>query len=209
MTQDRLICASDVTVPVTVQTRSILAPEDAFRLNVPIDLSLVFKGWGPFPGVRGVQNQTGAWDAVGQSRNPELTDGSTALRARHRVHGPVIVRLRGHRVHQRPADAHRRRTRRMDFHPRRRRHAHPLDLRVQTPTPPPVSAPPDRGAPLEALHESWGRGIRTRRRTHPPNRDARIAPQQTHSAEQGAARAPGRGSWRGRGRAQRRSSVGR
>jgi hypothetical protein len=73
-----LITSTDRTVPVTVQTRTTLAPRDAFRLNVPIDLSVVFKGWGPFPGVRGVKNQTGAWDGVGQSRNPELTDGSTA-----------------------------------------------------------------------------------------------------------------------------------
>ncbi|HEX8006887.1 MAG TPA: SRPBCC family protein, partial [Trebonia sp.] len=74
-----LITSTDRTVPVTVQTRSTLGPEDAFRLNVPIDLSLVFTGWGPFPGVRVVRNQTGAWDAVGQSRNPDLTDGSTAF----------------------------------------------------------------------------------------------------------------------------------
>ena len=73
-----LITSADRTVPVTVQTRSTLGPEDAFRLNVPIDLSVVFKGWGPFPGVRGVENQAGAWDGVGQSRNPQLTDGSTA-----------------------------------------------------------------------------------------------------------------------------------
>ncbi len=73
-----LITSTDRTVPVTVQTRTTLAPRDAFRLNVPIDLSVVFKGWGPFPGVRGVKNQTGAGDGVGQSRNPELTDGSTA-----------------------------------------------------------------------------------------------------------------------------------
>jgi hypothetical protein len=73
-----LITGTDRTVPVTVQTRSALSTHDAFRLNVPIDLSVVFKGWGPFPGVRGVKNQTGAWDAVGQTRNPDLTDGSTA-----------------------------------------------------------------------------------------------------------------------------------
>lgn len=74
-----LITSTDRTVAVTVQTRSTLSPEDAFRLNVPIDLSVVFKGWGPFPGVRGVKNQTGAWDGVGQSRQPNLTDGSTAF----------------------------------------------------------------------------------------------------------------------------------
>jgi hypothetical protein len=74
-----LISRRDVTVPVTVQTRTTLSPDDAFRIIVPIDLSLVFKGWGPFPGVRGANNQTGAWDAAGQSRNPDLTDGTTAL----------------------------------------------------------------------------------------------------------------------------------
>ena len=38
----------------------------------------MFKGWGPFPAVRGVKNQTGAWDHVGASRNPVLSDGTTA-----------------------------------------------------------------------------------------------------------------------------------
>ncbi|WP_434451950.1 SRPBCC family protein [Lentzea sp. E54] len=74
-----LISAGDHTVPVTVQTRTHLSPQDAFRIIVPIDLSLVFTGWGPFPGVRGAQNQTGAWNAAGQSRNPDLSDGSTAF----------------------------------------------------------------------------------------------------------------------------------
>jgi hypothetical protein len=60
-----LITSTDRTVPVTVQTRSTLSPDDAFRLNVPIDLAVVFKGWGPFPGVRGVKNQTGG---VGRRR---------------------------------------------------------------------------------------------------------------------------------------------
>ena len=74
-----LIAGTDRTVPVTVQTRTQLSPEDAFRIIVPIDLSMIFTGWGPFPGVLGAKNQTGAWDAAGQSRNPELSDGSTAL----------------------------------------------------------------------------------------------------------------------------------
>lgn len=74
-----LITSTDITVPVTVQTRTTLSPDDAFRIIVPIDLSLVFKGWGPFPGVRGANNQTGAWDAAGQSRNPDLSDGTTAF----------------------------------------------------------------------------------------------------------------------------------
>ncbi|MBC7842474.1 MAG: SRPBCC family protein [Gemmatimonadaceae bacterium] len=73
-----LIARADTTVPVTVQTRAALGPSDAFDAIVPIDLSLVFKGWGPFPAVRGVKNQTAAWDHAGPSRNPDLSDGSTA-----------------------------------------------------------------------------------------------------------------------------------
>jgi Polyketide cyclase / dehydrase and lipid transport len=74
-----LITAADRTVPCTVQTRSPVSPADAYRVIVPVDLSLVFKAWGPFPGVTGARNQTGPWDAVGQTRIPELTDGSTAF----------------------------------------------------------------------------------------------------------------------------------
>lgn len=73
-----LITAGDRTAPVTVEARSTLAPSQAFQTIVPIDLSLVFKKWGPVPGVRGVANEDGAWDSVGRSRNPVLTDGSTA-----------------------------------------------------------------------------------------------------------------------------------
>jgi Polyketide cyclase / dehydrase and lipid transport len=73
-----LITKLDKTVAVTVQTRAATPPQHAFKVNVPIDLSLVFKGWGPFPAVVGVQNQTGAWDHVGASRNPVLSDQTTA-----------------------------------------------------------------------------------------------------------------------------------
>ncbi|MQA32129.1 SRPBCC family protein [Modestobacter roseus] len=73
-----LITAHDRTVPVTVQTRSTLSPADAFRFVVPIDLSLVFTGWGPFPGISGVADQTAAWDHAGPSRSPRFTDGTTA-----------------------------------------------------------------------------------------------------------------------------------
>jgi hypothetical protein len=73
-----LVAPSDKTVPVTVQTRAAVTPARAFDVIVPIDLALIFGGWGPFPGVRGVNNQTGDWDRAGQSRNPDLSDGSTA-----------------------------------------------------------------------------------------------------------------------------------
>jgi hypothetical protein len=71
-----LITKKDITAPVTAQTRTALPPDRAFQPAV--DLSLVFKGWGPFPAVRGVRNQTGAWDHAGVSRNPILSDGSRA-----------------------------------------------------------------------------------------------------------------------------------
>jgi hypothetical protein len=73
-----LITDKDRTVPVTVQVRTAIAPDRAFHVIVPIDLSLIFTGWGPFPAVRGVNNQTGEWDHAGPSRNPDLSDGSTA-----------------------------------------------------------------------------------------------------------------------------------
>ncbi|GAA4682585.1 SRPBCC family protein [Frondihabitans cladoniiphilus] len=73
-----LITATDRTVPVIVQRRIGMSPADAFAIIAPIDLALVFHKWGPLPGVGGVKNQTGSWDEVGRSRNPQLTDGSTA-----------------------------------------------------------------------------------------------------------------------------------
>jgi hypothetical protein len=73
-----LIGSEDKTVPVIVQTRAEIPPNRAFDIITPIDLSLVFRGWGPFPAVRGVKNQTGEWDHAGPSRNPDLSDGSTA-----------------------------------------------------------------------------------------------------------------------------------
>jgi hypothetical protein len=72
------ISDADATVPVTVQNRAHVPPGKAFKVIVPIDLPRIFTGWGPFPAVRGTKNQTGAWDHVGASRNPELSDGSTA-----------------------------------------------------------------------------------------------------------------------------------
>jgi Polyketide cyclase / dehydrase and lipid transport len=73
-----LISSADKTVSVIVQTRAEIPPDRAFDIIAPIDLSLVFKGWGPFPAVRGVKNQTGEWDHAGPTRNPDLSDGSTA-----------------------------------------------------------------------------------------------------------------------------------
>ena len=73
-----LISSDDRTVPITVQQRTSVAPADVFRVIVPIDLASVFHRVTPFPGVKGVKNQTEAWDHVGPTRNPQFDDGSQA-----------------------------------------------------------------------------------------------------------------------------------
>lgn len=61
-----------------MEVPSSAPPSEAFRVIVPIDLSKVFRRWGPFPAVLGVIGQTGAWDTAGHVRFPQLSDGSTA-----------------------------------------------------------------------------------------------------------------------------------
>lgn len=64
--------------PVTVEQSCPAPPARAFEVIAPIDLPLIFTGWGPLPGVRAVHDQTGPWDAAGRTRTVELTDSSTA-----------------------------------------------------------------------------------------------------------------------------------
>jgi len=49
-----------------------------FEHIVPIDLKTIFTGYGLLPAVIGTQNQVGAWDAAGQTRTVNLSDGSSA-----------------------------------------------------------------------------------------------------------------------------------
>jgi hypothetical protein len=62
------------TVKITVTANQA----DAFERVVPIDLTSIFKGYGPLPSVMGTQNQIGAWDAAGQTRTVHLSDNSSA-----------------------------------------------------------------------------------------------------------------------------------
>jgi hypothetical protein len=142
-----LITRIDKTVAVAVQTRAAAPPQHAFKVNVPIDLSLVFKGWGPFPAVRGVKNQTGAWDHVGASRNPILSDGTTASETlteytvghsfAYEVTGFTNILGRLWRV---------------DVHTGRRRDCYPLDVRVQATSRPLFPYPPCTRSTLATLH---------------------------------------------------------
>ena len=49
-----------------------------FRHLTGMDVPAVFRGAGPLPAVTAVRNQTGNWDAVGQTRTIVLSDQSTA-----------------------------------------------------------------------------------------------------------------------------------
>ena len=52
--------------------------EKAFEIIVPIDVPTIMPGYGPLPAVTGVENQTGKWDAIGQTRTVRLADETTA-----------------------------------------------------------------------------------------------------------------------------------
>lgn len=49
-----------------------------FDVIVPIDLSLVFTGYGPLPAVTRVSGQSGPWDKAGRERTVHLSDNSAA-----------------------------------------------------------------------------------------------------------------------------------
>lgn len=65
-------------ISATVELETVASAEQAFAHIVPIDLTSIFTGYGPLPAVTGTFNQTGAWDAVGQTRTVGLSDGSSA-----------------------------------------------------------------------------------------------------------------------------------
>jgi hypothetical protein len=54
-------------------------PDRTFAIVTPADPTRFYPKFGPLPGVVGVRDQTGAWDAPGQSRTLELSDGSTVV----------------------------------------------------------------------------------------------------------------------------------
>ena len=65
-----LVVAESRVVPVRA--------EDAFRRTLPAPLPELFKRWhGPIPPVKEVRDQTGAWDAAGQTRTVRLAGGAT------------------------------------------------------------------------------------------------------------------------------------
>ncbi|MEJ2717155.1 MAG: SRPBCC family protein [Deltaproteobacteria bacterium] len=63
---------------VAVHASIAAAVDIVFRHIVPIDLTTIFTGYGPLPAVVDTQDQSGGWDAPGQTRTVHLSDGSTA-----------------------------------------------------------------------------------------------------------------------------------
>lgn len=64
---------------VVDESRLVPVPsEDAFRRTLPAPLPVVFARWrGIFPPVKEVRDQTGAWDAAGQTRTVRLAGGAS------------------------------------------------------------------------------------------------------------------------------------
>jgi hypothetical protein len=65
---------------VVEQSRAIpIAVEDAFSRTLPLPLPQVFTSWyGPIPPIKGVREQTGEWDAAGQTRVVLMVGGGSA-----------------------------------------------------------------------------------------------------------------------------------
>jgi hypothetical protein len=78
---------ADGGVPVTVTATTRAAREQAFHAIAPVPLERIFARYGPLPAVRGVREQTGAWDHVGACRVVELADGGE-VRERLTAHDP-------------------------------------------------------------------------------------------------------------------------
>jgi hypothetical protein len=54
-------------------------PDRTFAIMTPSDPTRFYPTSGPLPGIVKVEDQTGAWDAVGQSRKLTLSDGGTVV----------------------------------------------------------------------------------------------------------------------------------
>lgn len=75
---------------VVQQSRAIpVAPDEAFARTMPMDLVRLFDKWyGPIPPIKGIREQTGAWDSVGETRIIELAGGGSARETLTTVNAP-------------------------------------------------------------------------------------------------------------------------
>ena len=61
----------------------------AFEIIAPIDVPSIMPGYGVLPAVVSVENQTGEWDATGQTRTIRLADNTTAREEMTLYEAPV------------------------------------------------------------------------------------------------------------------------
>ncbi|MCV7102012.1 SRPBCC family protein [Mycobacterium palustre] len=64
---------------VVDESRVVPVPAElAFHRTLPAPLPEIFKRWhGPFPPIKAVSQQTGAWDAAGQTRTVHMVGGGS------------------------------------------------------------------------------------------------------------------------------------
>jgi hypothetical protein len=77
------------SIAITVDTSVRADLDRVFAHIVPIDLTSIFTGYGPLPAVIGTRDQSGSWDAPGQTRTVLLSDGSTARERLNRYRAPI------------------------------------------------------------------------------------------------------------------------
>lgn len=97
-------------IVIEIQGQIPVPIETVFDVFMPIDLTSIMHGYGPLPAVSAVEDQTGAWDSVGESRIVRLADGHGMLETLTRVDRPKgfaytlsnltnVLRLLVHRFH--------------------------------------------------------------------------------------------------------------
>jgi len=66
------------SVEVARSHRIPVGRELAYRVTLPIDLTVLFHRWfGPIPPIKAVRDQVGEWSAAGQTRTVVLTGGGS------------------------------------------------------------------------------------------------------------------------------------
>ncbi len=76
--------------PIVVEVRGqVVAPiEQVFDVFMPMDLRKIMVGYGPLPAVTAIEDQTGDWNSVGESRIIRLADGNGMLEVLTSVERP-------------------------------------------------------------------------------------------------------------------------
>jgi hypothetical protein len=97
-------------IVIEVQGQIPVPLETVYDVFLPIDLTTIMLGYGPLPAVTAVEEQSGSWDSIGESRIIRLADGHGMLETLTHVDRPRgfsytlsnltnVLRLLVHRFH--------------------------------------------------------------------------------------------------------------